>query len=65
MKPAVWFGIVVIGCAVTVFGAPRAEAKTPTYLITGGELGQYAYHFFLRPDEESVKWRAVLRSLLR
>jgi hypothetical protein len=42
----------VIALAAALGIAQNAEAKTPAYVITGGELGPYAYHFFLGPEDE-------------
>jgi len=53
MKPALRLTVTVIALAVALIATRGAEAKTPAYVITGGELGPYAYHFFLGLEDES------------
>jgi len=53
MKPALRLTFTGMALAVALIATRGAEAKTPAYVITGGELGSYAYHFFLGPEDES------------
>ncbi len=41
------------------FGASPVEAKTPGYILTGGDLGDYAMHFFADEDIAQPNAEAV------
>jgi hypothetical protein len=54
MRPALRSTVTVIALTMALIATRGAEAKTPAYVITGGELGPYAYHFFLAPEDEGA-----------